>query len=186
MRIISGEFRSRKLRFPKSKKTRPMTDRAKETIFNILGETVRHARVLDLFAGTGSLGLEALSRGAIHATFVEEGDWARKSLSDNVKMLGLVRQSTFLWQDVFKAFKRLEHEGESFDLIFLDPPYNQGLVKKLLNVLGRSDIVTPQTQVVLHRSRQEKLPDSLEGFELQREKQIGQACLSFLSKSVKG
>ena len=185
MRIISGEFRSRKLRFPKSKKTRPMTDRAKETIFNILGETVRDARVLDLFAGSGSLGLEALSRGARHATFVEEGAWAEKSLSDNVKTLGLTRQSTFLRQDVFKALRRFGNKGENFELIFLDPPYNQGVVKKLLNDLSRSAILTAQTRIVLHRSRQEKLPDSLEGLALIREKQIGQACLSFLSKSVK-
>ncbi len=159
-----------------------MTDRAKETIFNILGETVSGGMVLDLFSGSGSLGLEALSRGASHVTFVEKGPWARKSILENLKQLHLEKKATFLEWDVFRALRTLDKKGKTFTLIFADPPYNQGLVKKILNQLDHSDIFTSLTQLVLHRSRQEKLPDSLENLRVLREKQIGQACLSFLSR----
>ena len=181
VRIISGEFRSRRLEFPKSKRTRPMMDRAKEMIFNILGNTVPGAKVLDLFAGSGSLGLEALSRGANEVIFVEKGPWAVKTIRSNLEKLNLRGKALVLPQDVFRALNRFEKEGRTFNLIFLDPPYNQGVVKKILNRLGRSDIVTPLTQLILHRSRQEKLPETLERLEVLREKRFGQACLSFLS-----
>mgnify|MGYP001608429506 CR=1 FL=1 len=182
MRIISGNRGSRKLRFPKSKNTRPMMDRAKGMIFNILSDFVREVDVLDLFAGSGSLGLECLSRGARHVTFVENGPWAKKSLLNNLETLGLKDESRVIFSDVFRAIGALERQGKTFSLIFLDPPYNKGLVKKILNRLERSVIVTPLTQLILHHSRQELLPESLENFKVLREKQFGQACLSFLSR----
>ncbi len=181
MRIIGGEFRSRRLVFPKTKETRPMTDRMKETLFNILGEGIEGARVLDLFAGSGSLGLEALSRGASEVTFVERGVWAHKSIRTNLKNLGLEKRAHLLSQEVFGALRGLAGRGESFTVIFLDPPYNKGLVKKLLIHLDQSDILAPFTQVIVHRSRQEKLPEMLERLQLLREREVGQACLSFLS-----
>ena len=181
MRIIAGEFRSRKLVFPKSKQTRPMMDRMKEMVFNILGETVQGATVLDLFAGSGSLGLEALSRRAKEVIFVENGVWAIKTIYQNLEGLDLKRNASVMFLDAFKALKRLEREEKTFTLIFLDPPYNQGVVKKILIRLEHSDIVTTLTQIVLHHSRQEKLPEALERLEVLREKRIGQACLSFLS-----
>lgn len=156
-------------------------DRAKEMIFNILGESVEGARVLDVFAGSGSLGLEALSRGAHQVTFIEKGPWALKCLRENLKRLGLDPRARLISQDVFRALQSLGRRPETFSMVFLDPPYNKGLAKKILNQLDRSDIVTPFTQVVVHHSRQEKLPESLERLEVLREKHCGQACLSFLS-----
>lgn len=182
MRIIGGEFRSRRLVFPKTKKTRPMMDRIKETIFNILGETVRGARVLDLFAGSGSLGMEALSRGAREVTFVEKNSWGLRCIRENLKALGLEGRARLFAQDTSRALRRLEKSRETFELIFLDPPYNQGLVKKLLNQLDQSDILTRFSKLVVHHSRQEKLPEDLERLEVLREKRFGQACLSFLSE----
>ena len=181
MRIISGEFRSRKIVFPKSKLTRPMMDRMKETVFNILGEAVQGTAVLDLFAGSGSLGLEALSRGAKKVTFVENGPWAVKTIHQNLEALHLKKNASVMDKDVLKAIQRLESKGKIFQLIFLDPPYNQGLVKKILISLEGSAIVTPLTKIVLHHSRQEKLPETLERFQVLREKRFWQACLSFLS-----
>lgn len=181
MRIISGEFRSRRLSFPKSKQTRPMMDRAKETIFNILGETLKGVRVLDLFAGSGSLGLEALSRGAAWVTFVERGAGAQKSIWANLQKLGLEEKAILIRKDVIQAIKNLDRKGETFGLIFLDPPYNQGVVEKILIRLDQSDIVAPFTRLVVHRSRQEQLPETFEKIRVLREKRIGQACLSFLS-----
>lgn len=159
-----------------------MTDRGKEMIFNILGDTVVGIKVLDLFAGSGSLGIEALSRGARGVTLVENGPWSRKSLVGNLEKLGLRDKTRIIFKDIFRALGGLEKEGENFTLIFLDPPYNQGLVKKILNRLERSAIVTPLTQIVLHHSRQEKLPEPLKSFVVIRQTRLGQACLSFLSR----
>ena len=181
MRIIAGRLRSRRLVFPKNRLTRPMTDRAKEAIFNILGEMVLGASVLDLFAGSGSLGLESLSRGAAQVTFVEHGEWALSAIGKNLECLGLAEHARVLKADVFQALDRIEKEGKTFEIIFLDPPYNKGLVKKLLQRLGQSVIVAPETQIVLHRSRQENLPEVLENLRLLRDKPFGQACVSFLS-----
>ena len=181
MRIIAGEFRSRKLAFPKTKLTRPMMDRMKESVFSILGETLEGAAVLDLFAGSGSLGLEALSRGAREVVFVENGAWAVETIRDNLKSLALTQKALVINQDVSLALARLQRDGKSFKIIFLDPPYNEGLVKKILIQLERSDIVSALTQIILHHSRQEKLPETLEKLEVLREKRFGQACLSFLS-----
>lgn len=158
-----------------------MTDRAKAIIFDILGDSVAGATVLDLFAGSGSLGLEALSRGAREVTFVENGPWALRTIRENLKRLGLEKKAILLRRNAFRAMGALEGEGKTFSLVFLDPPYNKGLVKKALLRLDQSDIVAPLTQVILHRSRQEKLPAGLAGLELLRERQVGQACLSFLS-----
>ena len=181
MRIIAGEFRSRRLIFPKTKKTRPMTDRAKETLFGILGEIIFGAQALDLFSGSGSLGLEALSRGAVHVTFVEKAPWGINCIRQNLTNLKLGGRADLIQEDIFPALGKLERQGKTFSVVFLDPPYNQGLVRKILMRLERSVIVTAQTQLILHHSRQENLPETLGRFRVLREKRIGQACLSFLS-----
>jgi 16S rRNA (guanine(966)-N(2))-methyltransferase RsmD len=153
----------------------------KEMIFNILGEMVADSTVLDLFSGSGSLGLEALSRGARDVTFVENGVWAQKTIRKNLHELGLEKRAKLICRDAFQVLRELAGRGENFTLIFLDPPYNKGLVKKLLNHLDQSDIVSPFSQVILHRSRQEDLPEGLKRLQVVREKEVGQACLSFLS-----
>lgn len=158
-----------------------MTDRAKETLFGILGEIISGAQVLDLFAGSGSLGLEALSRGAVRVTFVEKAPWGISCILQNLENLKLGEKADLIREDIFLALGKLERQRETFSVVFLDPPYNQGLVKKILMRLERSDIVSAQTQLILHHSRQEKLPEALGRFRVLREKRIGQACLSFLS-----
>lgn len=142
---------------------------------------MRGARVLDLFAGSGSLGLEALSRGAKEVTFVERGPWAIKTIRENLKALHLESRARIIRSDALRALPSLEKKEGKFDLIFLDPPYNKGLVKNLLIRLDRSDIVTPLTRLIVHRSRQENLPDGLERLVAFRDQRFGQACLSFLS-----
>lgn len=156
-------------------------DRLKETIFNVLGNVLVNATVLDLFSGSGSLGLESLSRGAKRVIFVEKNPWGYKCIQKNLCRLELVDRSNLITKSVDRAIRTLEKKGEIFSIIFLDPPYNKGLVKKILNQLDHSVILTPHTQIIVHHSRQEKLPESLERIEVLREKRIGQACLSFLS-----
>ncbi len=180
MRIIGGELKSRKIDFPKTKLTRPMTDRSKETVFNILGGLVVGKHVLDLYAGSGSLGLECLSRGALDVTFVDRADWAARVIRKNLEELALQRKAQIIQGDVLRTIDKLKKSGQLYSLIFVDPPFNQGLVKKTLMKLDASGIVLPFGQVVVGHTRQEDLPDSLLSLKLARTKKIGQACLSFL------
>ena len=157
-----------------------MTDRAKETVFNILGSLVTGKDILDLYAGSGSLGLEALSRGAVTATFVDRADWALASIRKNLKALFLEKKAVLMGMDVLRAVDKLKKGGKSFPLVFVDPPFNKGLVKKTLIKLDQSGIVLPFGQVVVGHAAQEPLPEALPTLKLARTKRIGQAYLSFL------
>ncbi len=179
MRIISGKFKSRLIDYPKNKLTRPMTDRTKETLFNMLGGLIFEKNILDLFSGSGSIGLEALSRGARSVTFVDQADWAVKVIQKNINTLGLQSQSRILQTDVLKAIAKLEKEKERFSILFVDPPFFSGWVKKALMKLDRSDIVLPFAQVIVGHPAKEPLPDDLQVLKCVRTKKIGQACLSF-------
>lgn len=180
MRIISGKFKSRLIDFPKTKLTRPMTDRTKETLFNIVGSFVFGKHVLDLFAGSGSLGLEAISRGALDVTFVDQALWAKKVIEKNLAGLGVASQAVILQTDMVPAIRKLEKQQAGFSLIFVDPPFHKGLVKKTLLRLDASDIVLPFAQVVVGHSQHEPLDlAGLQHLTWVRTKRIGQACLSF-------
>jgi|SRR5689334_18782701 len=135
MRIVGGKLRSRPLAGPKSDAVRPTTDRSREALFNILthsyGDPIAGARVLDLFAGTGALGIEAISRGAAYALFVDEGVEARALLRDNVETLGLGGVTRIFRRDATKLGP--VHPLEPFSLVFLDPPYGKGLAERALS-----------------------------------------------------
>lgn len=134
MRIIGGKLRSRPIAGPKSDAVRPTADRLREALFNILthsyGDPVTGARVLDLFAGTGALGIEAISRGAAYALFVDEGVEARALLRDNIESLGLGGVTRIFRRDATRLGPA--HPLEPFSLVFLDPPYGKGLAEKSL------------------------------------------------------
>jgi len=134
MRVVGGRLRSRPLRGPKSDAVRPTSDRLREALFNILthsyGDPVTGARVLDLFAGTGALGIEAISRGAAYALFVDEGVEARALLRDNIESLGLGGVTRIFRRDATRL--GLAHPLEPFSLAFLDPPYGRGFAEKAL------------------------------------------------------
>lgn len=126
MRVIAGSARGTRLRAPKGRITRPMQDRVKEDLFNRLGVLVAGARVLDLFSGSGALGIEALSRGAAHATFVEHAPIVLATLRRNLERTHLTGQARVLPLSVPVALRRLARAGEVFDLIIADPPYRKG------------------------------------------------------------
>ena len=134
MRIVGGRLRSRPLAAPKTQAIRPTSDRLRESLFNVLahayGDPVTGARVLDLFAGTGALGIEALSRGASFALFVDDGAEARALLRENVAALGLGGTTRIFRRDATKLGPA--HPIEPFSLVFLDPPYGQGLAERAL------------------------------------------------------
>lgn len=181
MRIIGGDLKGRKLLFPKSRDIRPATDRLKETIFNVLGQRLDDWTVLDLFAGMGSLGMEALSRGAARAVFVDSSPEAVRYIRDNLERLGLTGRSEILCMSVDKALNLLIRQDKRFSCIFMDPPYNKGLIKNTLLQIERSDILCPQGWLVTEYIKHEELPP-LSSMGIERTNQYGVTRLSFLIK----
>ena len=154
MRVVGGRLRSRPLRGPKSDAVRPTSDRLREALFNILthsyGDPVTGARVLDLFAGTGALGIEAISRGAAYALFVDEGVEARALLRDNIESLGLGGVTRIFRRDATRL--GLAHPLEPFSLVFLDPPYGRGFAEKALAAAREGGWLKPDALVVVEEA----------------------------------
>ena len=165
MRVVGGRLRGRALASPKSKAIRPTADRLRESLFNILvhsfGDPVSGARVLDLFAGTGALGIEALSRGAAFALFVDEGAEARALLRENAAALGLGGSSRIFRRDATKLGPA--HPVAPFSLIFLDPPYGESLAEKALVSARAGRWFTPDALIIVEEAAKAKFP-APEGF----------------------
>jgi 16S rRNA (guanine966-N2)-methyltransferase len=154
MRIVGGKLRGRPLRGPTSQDLRPTADRLRESLFNVLahayGDPVAGARVLDLFAGTGALGLEALSRGAAFALFVEEGAQARALIRANVESLGLGGVTRLFRRDATRLGPA--HPLAPFSLVFLDPPYGKGLAEKALAAARDGGWLAPEALIVVEEA----------------------------------
>jgi len=142
MRITGGALRGRRLTVPKSASIRPMRDAVRAALFSILGDLVPGSRFLDLFAGTGSVGIEALSRGAKHTVFVDNSAEAVKIIEENLQNLGLTGKATVCREDVFKALELLSRRNQRFDLVFIGPPYGEDLARRTLEQLGRIEILS--------------------------------------------
>ena len=158
MRIISGSARGRKLKEPQGMDTRPTTDKVKESLFNIIQFDLEGRRVLDLFGGTGQLGLEALSRGSAHCTFVEQRREAVALIRENLKLTGLTDRARVVNGE---ALSYLASAGERFDLVFLDPPYAAGLWKPALEAVSRFDILSDHGIIICESPRDEALPEAV-------------------------
>lgn len=173
MRIITGSARGCKLKVPKGMATRPTADRIKESLFNILGTTVRDARVLDLFAGTGSLGLEALSRGAAAAVFIDQR--TARLIAENAGHAHLVGRAEILAGDAFRQMERLAAARRQFDLVFCDPPYARGLWQRALALLDSAALLAPDALVVVESGRGEPDVPPMGHLPLVREQSYGAA-----------
>ncbi|MCD7725984.1 MAG: 16S rRNA (guanine(966)-N(2))-methyltransferase RsmD [Clostridiales bacterium] len=169
MRVIAGKARSLQLKTPEGTDTRPTTDRIKETLFNMLMPYLPDGVFVDLFSGSGGIGIEALSRGARHAYFVENQKSALACITDNLNFTHFMEQATILKQDVFSALGSI-HEKEA-DVIFMDPPYGHEYEKQALLMLKTMPYVTENTLIVIEASRDTDfsyLPSI--GYELNKEK----------------
>jgi 16S rRNA (guanine966-N2)-methyltransferase len=167
MRVVGGRFRGRALSAPKSQAIRPTQDRLRESLFNILmhayGNPIADARVLDLFAGTGALGIEAMSRGAAFTLFVDDGAEARALLRGNVETLGLGGSTKIYRRD---ATKLGPAELGQFSLVFLDPPYGKGLAEQALASARDGGWLAPEALVVVEEEKSAfKVPDGFEELE---------------------
>ncbi|WGZ95361.1 MAG: 16S rRNA (guanine(966)-N(2))-methyltransferase RsmD [Candidatus Thiothrix putei] len=170
LRIIGGEWRSRKLRFADVPGLRPTPDRVRETLFNWLQTQVPGARCLDLFAGSGALGLEALSRGASEVVMVEKHPAAAKALRDNIALLG-AQQAVLVHDD---AFRYLQRETGAFDLIFLDPPFRKNLLEPVLETLLAKSLLNPDGMIYLEQEADAAINFGRFNLRIHRETQAGQ------------
>ena len=171
MRVIAGIARSIPLVAPQGRDTRPTTDRIKETLFNILQNDLADARVLDIFAGSGALGIEALSRGAGSAVFIDNSRQAADCITSNLKKTRLFDKATVLQTEALSGIERLKSKGEVFDLVFMDPPYGLKLWLPVLCALKDSPIINGDTKIIIEDRLTEDFEDILPyGFEIIREK----------------
>lgn len=177
MRIIAGEWKGRRLAAVKGR-VRPTSARVREAIFNILGD-LEGVSVLDLFAGTGALALEALSRGAKAAVLVEDHPAALQVLRRNLEKLGAGGRAQVLPLAVDKALKVLARQGKKFHLVLLDPPYGRGLAATTLTALEHADILAPGALVVAEHSSRETLAEHLQRLTLVQCRQYGDTRVSF-------
>lgn len=184
MRIIAGQFKGLNLKMPRG--IRPTSDKVREALFDILGQNLYQKDVLDLFAGSGALGLEALSRGAKKVVLVDANPKCIKAIQENIAKCHITDDKlpmiNFYHLDVFKAIKLFTQEKQKFDLIFLDPPYYQGLAKKSLISIEQSDILTRNTLVVAEHYKKDILPDQTGQLSLIKIKHYGDTLLSFYGK----
>lgn len=186
MRVISGSVRGRRLLTPKGSRVRPTADRVKEALFNILAarfDTFEGLKVLDLFAGTGNLGIEALSRGAGHALFVDSHRESVHLIEKNLAITGFSEQSRVIGKEVAAALRQLTAEGALFDLVFLDPPYRQGLAEKTLAALTDSRLLTGGAVVVAEHDPRETVPDNIGRLTVIDRRRYGDTCLVLLTVS---
>lgn len=152
MRVISGSAKSLKLKTIEGMETRPTQDRIKETLFNMIQYHVAGCLFLDLFAGSGGIGIEALSRGADQAYFVEKAKNAVSCIRENLKYTNLESKAVVMASDVQSAIRVLEKQGIVFDYIFMDPPYKKGWEQQILALLDRSPICSSDTVVIVESS----------------------------------
>ena len=165
MRVSGGRYSNRAIVLPKGPRIRPTQDHVRQALFNILAARVEGARVLDLFAGSGALGIESLSRGAKHVTFVDRSGFCIAAIEANLKsLLGQASwgSSTFLKADVLSAIRKLAVRGQTFDLVLLDPPYGEDLARKTLIALCRGAIVSQSGWVVAESDKRDPLPPAFE------------------------
>lgn len=182
MRIIAGSARSLPLKTIEGLDTRPTTDKIKETLFNILQADIPGCYFLDLFAGSGQIGLEALSRGAAKAVFVENSKKASACIDENIKFTKFSDESYLMTMDVRSAIAMLEGRYQ-FDIIFMDPPYNKDLEKETLSLLTHSSIVKPDTLIIVEASLATSFDDVEDlGFELIRYKEYKTNAHAFLRR----
>ncbi|MDD2337321.1 MAG: 16S rRNA (guanine(966)-N(2))-methyltransferase RsmD [Geobacteraceae bacterium] len=189
MRVIGGSSRGRRLQTPRGLSIRPTSDKVKESLFNILAGILGpldECAVLDIFAGTGNLGIEALSRGAKSAVFVDNSRESTTIIAKNLSSTGFRDRSRVILKDFCQALGMLESAGDVFQLIFFDPPYQKGLTERCLEQLRKSSIIDGQTVIVAEFSSREDIAEC-HGCLQQIDKRVyGDTALAFFTTTQKG
>ena len=179
MRVITGKARGVQLKTPEGMTTRPTTDRVKEALFSIINFDIPGAMVLDLFGGTGQLGIEALSRGAASAVFVDAGEPACKLIRENLKRAKMESQGRVIRSDYLDYLKRCR---EKFDIIFLDPPYAEVFLENALKRITEIDILQTNGIIVTERPLGKEIPWEFEGYSRSKDYKYGKTLLTIYRK----
>ncbi|MBE7050015.1 MAG: 16S rRNA (guanine(966)-N(2))-methyltransferase RsmD [Ruminococcaceae bacterium] len=178
MRVISGTARGLKLESPKGENTRPTLDSVKEAIFSMLFDKVWEARILDLFSGSASLGIEALSRGASFCVFCDKSRDSEKVIRQNIEKARMSDKSFVLCSDFKDALKSLSQKGEKFDIVFLDPPYAGGYLDEALELLLSMSLLNEGATVVCESDFGVEF--NMQNYNLIKDKKYGRVCISIL------
>jgi len=181
--VISGTARGHRLKAPRGNSTRPTADMVKESLFNIIAGAVEGALFLDLFAGTGSIGIEALSRGAYKAVFVEKSGVCCGIIKENLEFTKLSHGALIIKDNAGKAIESLAKESLKFDIIFLDPPYKKNLAAETLKIIVKNDIMKNTGVIIAERHTGDLLPDRLGDLAIARDQKYGDTVLTFYNKA---
>ena len=179
MRVIGGNARGRRLKAPKGRSLRPTAARVKEALFNILPHDLSGVKILDLFAGTGNITIEALSRGASQAILVDASFESGKTMRENLRRLELAPRTKVWIAPVARALRLLARRGETFDLIFLDPPYDRRLVETTLRIIAQGGLLRNSGVVIAEHSAREEIASRYESLVLDDQRRYGGTLLSF-------
>lgn len=181
MRIITGLAKGKKLLTPQGMLTRPTTDRIKESIFNIVQFDIEGRRVLDMFCGSGQMGLEALSRGALSCTFVDINRSARAAVDANIESVGFIQQCKVSGADALSFVKK--YQGAPFDLIFLDPPYDTQLLEQTVSAICTFDILSVGGIIVCEGTRESTISPPDAPYEIAKEYNYGKTKITTVVKT---
>ena len=179
MRVITGKVKGFKLKAPKGMNTRPTSDKVKESLFNILGHIDEESIVLDLYSGTGNIGIEFLSRGAKECYFIDKDNESIRVIKENLNKTGFINQSKVYKNDVIKAVKVLGDKYNKFDFVFLDPPYAKGLSEETLNVIDESGILKEDGIIIIEHESNTQLDDEFKLFLKYDSRKYGDTTITF-------
>jgi 16S rRNA (guanine966-N2)-methyltransferase len=182
MRVIGGNARGRRLKVPKGQPVRPTAAKVKESLFNILARDLPGAKILDLFAGTGNLTIEALSRGAAEAILVDSSVESGKAIRENLRRLHLTDRTKVWITPVTRAAHLLARRGETFDMIFLDPPYERNWVGATLKVIARGGLLRQTGVLIAEHSIREQLESRYDSLVLHDQRRYGSTLVSFFQR----
>lgn len=181
MRVITGTARGVRLKTPKGERTRPTADRVKEAVFSVIQFEIQGSRFLDLFAGTGQMGIEALSRGASYAVFVDEWKDACQLVRENLRLTGLGGQAAVM-QDNYLSY--LQKCKDRFDIVFLDPPYAEIFLENALNKISEIDILSDRGIILCERPAEKQLDLEIPGLKRCKDYRYGKTCVTVFRKDT--
>jgi len=181
MRIIAGQYKGRRLEAVTAQGIRPTSDRVREAVFNIIAGKISGARVLDIFAGTGALGLEALSRGASHTTFIDVSPQACELITKNAERCGIHEKARVICHDMSRGTLPEHIKGEPFSIIFMDPPYGTTLLETALTSGILNQVLARDGMIIAEHSIKVELPHPITGLDIHDQRKYGKTLISFLT-----
>jgi 16S rRNA (guanine966-N2)-methyltransferase len=179
MRITGGQAKGIPIKAPKGTQTRPTSDKVRQALFNVLGADVSGRIVLDLFAGSGALGIEALSRGAANAVLVDKDAASARAIELNLEKTGFSKMAEIIRADFRSALRMISRRGEIYGIVFIDPPYQGGILEDVAKLLSQRPFVARDAIIVVEHFKKIKPPAGIAGIPLADTRTYGQTCLSF-------